>query len=47
MDSSRVIGSQSNGYDCGADFVKLACDLDIPGTLLKSALDDAADVMRD
>ena len=47
MDSSQILCSDSNGCAYGADFLKLARELKIPEYLLKSALNDAADVMRE
>ena len=47
MGSSQILCSDSNGCTYGADFLKLARELEIPEYLLKSALNDAAEVMRD
>jgi len=47
MNSSRILCSDNNGCVYGADFLKLARELDIPKDVLKSALDDAAECMRE
>ena len=46
MDSSRVENSDGNGSTYGADFLKLARELEISEHVLEIALDDAARLMR-
>jgi hypothetical protein len=46
MDSSRVENSDGNGSTYGADFLKLARELEISEYVLEIALDDAARLMR-
>lgn len=46
MPTRRSDNSESNGCAYGADFLKLALELDISESVLEIALDDAARLMR-